>query len=334
MNFSIILPVKNGGEYVKQCIQSILDQTFSEFNVIVFDSGSTDGSLEWIRRLKNDRITIYSTDRPLSIEQNWARIKDVPKNEFITIIGHDDILDREYLATMDELISQHPAASLYQAHFRFINSNGEQVRKCKPMPSQFTAAEFVSAIFTHKLDTMGTGYMMRAKDYDKVGGIPSYPGLLFADHALWMKLTAINYIVISRKECFSFRIHQSVSKSTAVPEYIHAFFKFGEFLSDFKNKSAGIAFACRMYAHNYIDYYCTSLSHRLLKTPLSQRKGMTVGFFIKQCELMADRIVPSYPGRVGRNASVLLAKIIDSNPILRKLYLMLRKIYSKPFYSR
>ena len=49
--FSIILPVRNGGEYVKDCVRSILSQTVDEFDLIVLDNCSTDGTVEWINSL-------------------------------------------------------------------------------------------------------------------------------------------------------------------------------------------------------------------------------------------------------------------------------------------
>ena len=59
--------------------------------------------------------------KPLTIEENWHRVVTIPKNEFITLIGHDDILDPHYLSVMDKLIARHPKASLYQTHFRKID---------------------------------------------------------------------------------------------------------------------------------------------------------------------------------------------------------------------
>src|SRR5690606_8651597 len=101
--------------------------------------------------------------------------------EFITLIGHDDVLHPDYLADMDEMISQNPGAGLYQAHFNLIDSHGAVIRKCKAMPEWMSPEEFLAAIMTTRMDIMGTGFMMRAEDYDRVRGLPDYPNLLFAD---------------------------------------------------------------------------------------------------------------------------------------------------------
>ena len=128
--YSIVLPVRNGGEYIKECVHHILSQSLTDFQLHILDNCSTDGTSEWLQSLKDERIMIYPATQPLSIEQNWGRITSIPKNEFITLIGHDDILDANYLAVMDQLIRKHPRASLYQAHFRYIGPKGELLRRC------------------------------------------------------------------------------------------------------------------------------------------------------------------------------------------------------------
>ena len=74
-SYSIILPVRNGGAYVKKCVRSILQQGNMDFNLLVLDNCSTDGTAEWIESLGDERIIIYRSDRTLTIEENWGRIK-------------------------------------------------------------------------------------------------------------------------------------------------------------------------------------------------------------------------------------------------------------------
>src|SRR5688572_11626247 len=123
--YSVILPLRNGGEYLKLCVNSILAQTLNDFNLVVLDNQSTDGSVEWLEQLNDSRIIVHKSESSLTIEENWGRIKDIQKNEFITLIGHDDILYPNYLAEMDMLIRKHPAAGIYQAHFLYINDKGQ-----------------------------------------------------------------------------------------------------------------------------------------------------------------------------------------------------------------
>jgi glycosyltransferase involved in cell wall biosynthesis len=312
--YSIIIPVRNGGAFMKECVQSILSQTLNNFNLLVLDNCSTDGTPEWIRSLNDDRIVCYPAEKPLTIEENWARIVTIPKNEFMTIIGHDDLLHPHYLQTMDALIRQHPAASLYQAHFLFIDGNGNEIRPCLPMAEVQYADEFLACEFTQTLDSMGTGYMMRSKDYDAAGGIsPKYPKLIFADYALWVKLTLLNYKATTAKTTFSYRLHSNTSKLTNGEDYQQAFGEYVHFLAQLRVTNKKIAAVLDRYGKQMLLYFCESLAHRLLKTPLSQRTT-TVTQYINKCRQYAVLLIPGQSFNPLLKPRIFLAALLDNKP--------------------
>jgi glycosyltransferase involved in cell wall biosynthesis len=331
--YSIILPVRNGGHYVKECVASILAQSLSDFELLVLDNCSTDGTPEWLRSLTDPRIKLYPAEKPLSIEENWGRIVGIPKNEFITMIGHDDILDPHYLATMDRHIALHPEASLYQAHFRYIDAKGAFIRRCKPMDERQSAREFLSLFMANMFDNMGTGYMMRAADYDAAGGIPPYPNLLFADFELWIQLSRPGYKATAFEECFAFRLHQSMTTTSSDLKYRYAFERFIDYLEKLNGEDAGLQEAIRRYAVIFIDNYCKGLSHRLLRTPLAKREGLRVEDLVARCQSYADRLVPGNDFAPYRLFSMRLAKTIDRYWLTRSLFLAFKKLYSRPLYS-
>lgn len=325
--------MKNGGVLIKECIQSILSQTNKDFDLAILENCSTDGTKEWLQSLNDEKIKIFPSDTPLTIEENWARIKYIPKNKFITLIGHDDLLQADYLAEMNNLIEKYPDASLYQTHFRFINAEGDYIKQCRKMAEKYTQSEYLNVMLKDELDSTGTGYMMRSADYDKLGGIPPYPNLLFADHALWIQLTGLSYMAVSEKECFSYRLNQSTSKLSGASQYIDAFYCFLDFLEKLQKKNEAISNLIASAAPEFIKYYCTSLSHRLLKTPEKQRDGKTVGAFIAACATKANTLSPGSTSNPLHGFTIRLAQVIDSNLLTRNLYLSFRKMYSKPFYS-
>lgn len=330
--YSIILPVRNGGDYIKLCVDSILRQTQTEFDLQVLDNCSTDGTLEWLRSLTDPRIKIYPAEKPLSIEENWGRITTLSKNEFITLIGHDDILDPHYLATMDKLILRHPDASLYQAHFRYIDSQGATIRKCKPMDERQTPEEFLAFFLAGLIDNMGTGYMMRSADYDATGGIPPYPNLLFADFELWIQLSLHSYKATAFEECFAFRLHQSMTTTSSDLKYQYAFDRFVAYLEKLQQEQPSMRESIRRYVLIFLMTYCKGLAHRLLRTPLKKRNGQKVGAFVKTCKGYADRLVPAGDFNPYRLFSMRLARQIDRYWVTRQLFLIFKKIYSKPVY--
>ena len=254
--FSIFLPVRNGGHYFRKCVLSILAQTYRNFDLIVLDNASTDGSLEWIRKLKDLRVTVYMSEKSLSIEDNWARIMLAQKNEFMTITGHDDLFDPDYLENMCQLIERNPDAGLYQTHFRLINAEGKRIRSCTAMPLVESIGEFVASRLSFLRDSFGTGYMFRSADYESVGGIPSYKKLMFADDALWVQLMQSSYKATSDKECFSYRVHsQSTSHSPDWESTYQALDCYVTLLELISQKETGVANALAGNMKGYFIFW-------------------------------------------------------------------------------
>lgn len=328
--FSILLPVYNGGELLKQCIQSIFDQTYTDFKIHVLDSGSNDGTLEWLRSLDDRRIEIHPSDVLLSIEDNWLRIKNIQKCEYMTLIGHDDVLEPFYLQEMAALITKYPGASLYQSRYDFIDEMGVTHSSSRILPEQLKVTDFLQRLLARELDTMGTGYMMRSADYDRLGGIPSsFPNLLFADHALWISLCGQSYMAYTSRICFRYRVHASTSARTNGYIYQQAFFQFLDFLHQYEMRHPVIRDVLQRELPGYVAFFCQALSFKLLRLPLPLRKGMRVRELKSYCRKYLGKISGDN-GRILNTFYIYLAAIIDSNCFTRMVFLLFKKIYPKP----
>jgi glycosyltransferase involved in cell wall biosynthesis len=328
--FSIILPVRNGGEHVKECIKSILLQTLNDFDLFVLDNNSTDGTLQWIKSLNDERIIIYPSATSLSIEENWGRIVTIPKNEYITLIGHDDILMPDYLKVMDGFIDKFPDATLYQTHFIYIDDKGKNIRGCKPMKEKENGPQFLESILQNRIDIVGTGFMMRSKDYDESGGISTaYPNLLFADFELWLNSAGKSYKATAPVEGFYFRLHQSTTSISSDIKYQQAFEKFIYFLEQLKLKSDAYHKIILENGNTFIRFYCRSLSHRILRTTKTKRENLSVKSVIKNGKKYSKMLTLNNDFKPS-GFSILFARFIDSNSITRKIFLLFKKIYKKP----
>jgi len=214
---------------------------------------------------------------------------------------------------MDDLICRYPTASLYQSHFTFIDSNGSKLKDCLPMESVQDVSRFLNDQFLQILDSTGTGYMMRSADYDKIGGIPNYPKLLFADYELWVRLTGLSFKATSTSITFKYRVHNSTSKLTNAIEYQSAFIRYCNFLNEYKEVNRDVNAIIKKNGYIFIDYYCTSLSHRLLQTPKAER-SKTVNDFVQECITVSIKLLGSNNKfRPYRKLSILIAILIDNS---------------------
>ena len=332
--FSIILPVRNGGQYIKECIASILSQTCKDFNLIVLENFSTDGTAEWLASLDDERIVVIPADIPLSMQENWHRATSIPKNEFMTLIGADDILYPDYLETINRLIKKYPDASLYQTHFRFIDAKGKIVRDCQPVKETETAAEFLEMICFNRTSIIGTGFLMRSADYDSIGGIPMYPNLLFADFELWIELARKSYMATAPEFTFSYRVHlQSTTADSPFGMYAAGFDRLMNYFKKLQKNDTAIASFIDSNWLQFINFYCKGSVHKLAKTSIHKRDGYKVTEVIDQYKTYADEMVPGNHYRPTAKFNIWMAKIIDSNMISRKLFLWFKKIYKKPIYD-
>jgi glycosyltransferase involved in cell wall biosynthesis len=266
--FTIFIPVKNGRNYLSPCVESILAQTYQNFELVILAGFSSDGTCEWLKNLaeRDSRIKVVFSDTELGIAGNWRRILTSPKNEFMTIIGYDDLLAPNFLEEITSLIQSEPEASLYQTHFEVIDSAGKLIRHCRPIPKTEKAAEFLAARMAGIRDSFATGYVMRSKHYDAIGGIPLFSDLLYADDALWLGLMGNSFKVTSPRVCFSYRYHlDSVSGTANQVSLFAGLQQYLAFLQEMARDNSDLARVLKIYGPQYVAKWCQNYFYHLVR---------------------------------------------------------------------
>jgi len=330
-NFSIIIPFKTGKQYLLDCLQSVLAQDYPHFEIIILAdiTSNTDDALHAISDLKNPKITVQLSDKNLDILQNWGRIKDLEKKEYMTILGYDDILSKGFLSCINNLINTNPDASLYHTHFNYINSNSEAIKKCQPLPNQMTASDYLEYTLKESIDIMATGYVFKSKDYDAIGGIPtSYPNLIYADAQLWIELSKKGHLVVDPTIQFSFRIHSSVTKTSKDKILLDAFILFLDYLNGLKQEADNYKLAIQSNLTAFAESTTKAMAHRLLRTPKMNRQGLTIDKVTNEIAEKCLQMEVSYtPFKI---KSIQIARFIETTPLLNELFLLFKRIYKKP----
>lgn len=321
--YSIILPVFNGGNLVKLCVQSILKQTYKDFDLIVLDNCSTDGTFEWIGNIPDKRITTIPSYKHLTIEENWARILDVKKNQYSTLIGHDDILNPNFLGIVDDLINKNNPECLFFTHFSYINYQGINIRNCKSMPDKLTSNQFIESFLNNKIDVMGTGFVFLSEKYEKAGGIPMYPNLLFSDFELWINLIDKNLLIISPENCFKFRLHNSTTTTSSVFKFYEAYQRFILFIYKLYQQNNHHQVIKKNILH-FLRFYTKGISHKILKTKRNSRNDLKVNTVYIGYKENLKKFGNKEDNKFKRK--IQLARIIDNNILLSKLFIFYKKL--------
>ncbi len=104
---SIIVPIYNTEKYLKRCVDSILSQSFKDFELLLIDDGSTDGSLQIIKEYEeyDKRVRIFSNkNQGPALTRNFGI--DMAKSDYLMFIDSDDYIDQGYLADYYNAVSQ------------------------------------------------------------------------------------------------------------------------------------------------------------------------------------------------------------------------------------
>jgi|tagenome__1003787_1003787.scaffolds.fasta_scaffold20910112_1 glycosyltransferase involved in cell wall biosynthesis len=109
---SVCIPAFDSERWTSKTIQSVLEQTFEEFELIVVDDASKDGTLREIRAFDDPRIRVYSNSRNLGHTGNWNRTLNLARGPFVKFLNCDDILYPDCLETMVDLLIRNPSVGL------------------------------------------------------------------------------------------------------------------------------------------------------------------------------------------------------------------------------
>ena len=107
MKFSVLLPTRNGGKYLKSCIESVLSQDYKDMELIVFDNANTDNTAEVVNSYSNDkRLKYYRTDSVVDVTDNWNNALKKSSGDYVLMMGDDDFILPGYFDTLDKTIKE------------------------------------------------------------------------------------------------------------------------------------------------------------------------------------------------------------------------------------
>ncbi len=135
--FSIIIPLFNKSAHIEKCLQSVIDQTFREFVVIIVNDGSTDDSLDKINRFKVSKLQSLQIINQANVGVSTARNNGVKeaKYDYIAFLDADDWWEPTYLEEMKNLIEAYPEAGVYSSNYYLVKSSIRRIAKIGIEPS-------------------------------------------------------------------------------------------------------------------------------------------------------------------------------------------------------
>ena len=131
---SIGMPVYNGENYIAAALDSLLEQTFRDFELIISDNASTDSTPQICAEYasRDPRVRYFRNERNIGLVRNFNRAFELSSGEYFKFAPHDDIYDRDFLARCIRILDEDPSVVLCNANVAIIDETGQVVRKLPP----------------------------------------------------------------------------------------------------------------------------------------------------------------------------------------------------------
>ncbi|AFY80532.1 glycosyltransferase family 2 protein [Oscillatoria acuminata] len=123
---SVIIPAYNAEKFIKETINSVLNQTFRDFELIVINDGSTDGTLEVVSTFSDSRIQVFSYPNS-GPQKSRNRGIDHAKGEYLSFLDADDLWTPDKLERQLQALHDNPDAAVAYSWTDFINGSGERL---------------------------------------------------------------------------------------------------------------------------------------------------------------------------------------------------------------
>lgn len=122
---SVCIPTYNYGKFISDAIESVLSQTFADFELIVVDNCSTDGTKEVVEKYMaaDSRVKYYRNESNVGMVANWNRCLGYAKGAYIKILCADDLLTSNCLQQQTSLLDNHAHVSLVSCPRTFVDNS-------------------------------------------------------------------------------------------------------------------------------------------------------------------------------------------------------------------
>ncbi len=204
---SIIMPILNGQKYMGEAIESILNQTCQDFELIIVNDGSTDGTADQIQYYMsraNVRCIVHPTRQGVARSVNDG-IRE-SHGEFISFLDHDDVWFPEFLETQMAHLRDHPDVGMVHSDFQTIDADGNileaSVATCRnrQRPSGHVFRELFLDSFI-----VGNSVLIRKECFERLGGFDEV--IRWGDYHMWMRIARHYKVDYTPKVLTKYRQH-------------------------------------------------------------------------------------------------------------------------------
>lgn len=172
---SVVIPLYNKADKIKDTLVSVFTQTYSDYEIVIVDDGSTDGSADIVEQLADPRIRlIRQANAGVSAARNHG-IEEA-RGEFIALLDADDLWKPEYLATQIGLSEKYPECDVFAVNYEFRDQNGNIthpiINKVEFDGVDGIMNNYIEVAYFSHPPICSISLMTRKQCFESIGGFP------------------------------------------------------------------------------------------------------------------------------------------------------------------
>lgn len=199
---SVVMSVYNGEAYLREAIESVLNQTYKEFEFIMINDGSTDNSLSIMQSYEDKRIVLVTNDGNKGLIYSLNKGIEIAKGEFIARMDADDVCLSERFECQVKQFMEHPGTVVIGSDYFLLNGEKNTYIKNRNDSDYQKAVLMFAPCFCHPTVMMKNVFKEKNIFYD--------PNFIHAeDYKLWTDLYALGEFLNVGKPLLKYRHHIS-----------------------------------------------------------------------------------------------------------------------------
>jgi glycosyltransferase involved in cell wall biosynthesis len=257
---SVVIGAYNGERFLRPAIESILNQTYRDFELIVIDDCSTDSTPRILREFKDDRLRVVSNEQNLGIADTLNKGIAVARGEYVALQDHDDISLPTRLECQIAFLDRNPQVGLVGSNCNII----DEADNISPgWPVKYDDVELKWAVLW-RCPFFHTSVMVRRGDIKEVGGYSSDPKYRFSEDYDLMSRVALRHAVANIPQILGcWRMHKTSASHLNVSQQAAA-------VSSISQRNI-----CHLLGWDRIDPVCWEGVKRFLYHPVGQCLDLT-----------------------------------------------------------
>lgn len=209
----IYIPTYNAAATIRETMNSLLKQTYSNLLIHVVDNASTDTTIEIVEKIDDPRIVIHRHESTVVAEANFTRCIELASGRYTAIFHSDDIYESDIIEKQVAYLENHPEISAAFTQVTLIDENGVTVGSTGGHPEdtmrdrQITAGELVKSMLKHHNYLVCPSVMVRTTIYrDNIRTWGNKEFASASDVDVWIRLAEAAPIAVLAEKLMRYRI--------------------------------------------------------------------------------------------------------------------------------